>query len=52
MQGMKVCTGFGWLRIDSCSGTCEHGDQLSGFTKSANFLTNLKLLKEAHTVSC
>jgi hypothetical protein len=32
--------GFIWLRIGSLVGSCEHSNELLGFIKPRNFLTN------------
>jgi hypothetical protein len=28
-------TGFGWLRLESCGGLCEHSNERSGSIKKA-----------------
>jgi hypothetical protein len=36
-QGSMGRTGFGWLRIGSSGGFCEHGDEPSGSIRNRDF---------------
>jgi hypothetical protein len=37
-EGVRVWTGFTWLRIGTGGGSCEHGDEPSGSRKCGEFL--------------
>lgn len=51
--GVRVCTGFRWLRIRS-NGSNEHGNKSWGFIQSTELtglLRNIQLLKENSVLS-